>query len=238
MVSFFTKDGFSSFAQRLATGLGLGIVFWTLFAYLPPIYFSLVLGAILLLIIIFEWKNFFNIEKLSFWLIMPLYPILPFALLISMNQNPLYHSLLFILFIIVFSFDTGSYLIGTTLGSHKIAPKISPGKTWEGALGGWIFACIGLVLVLAELNKKASFLLIIIFSFFVCILSLLGDLFESWLKRRAGIKDSGTLLPGHGGFLDRFDGILLTVFFFYIFRNYLIQLFDLELLSGYSKLLS
>lgn len=227
MVSFFTQTGITTFAKRLLTGFFLGFLFWTLFAYLPPIYFSCVLGVILILIIIFEWKNFFNIENLSFWLIMPFYPILPFALLIAMNQNPHYHSLLFILFIIVFSFDTGSYLIGTTLGFHKLAPAISPGKTWEGAIGGWIFAMIGLVLVLWELGKSASWHLISLFCLFVCTLSLIGDLFESWLKRRAGIKDSGTLLPGHGGFLDRFDGILFTVFFFFIFKSYLIKLFGL-----------
>lgn len=227
MVTIFTKQGLSTFAKRSLTGLSLGIIFWTLFAYLPPIYFSMVLGFILLLIIIFEWKNFFNINKLSFWLIMPFYPILPFTFLITMNQNPVYHSLLFILFIIVFSFDTGSYFVGTILGFHKIAPAISPGKSWEGVLGGWIFACIGLVLVLWELNKTKSWWFIGIFSFIVCILSLIGDLFESWLKRRAGIKDSGTLLPGHGGFLDRFDGILFTVIFFYIFKDYLVNLFGL-----------
>ncbi|GMU19837.1 MAG: hypothetical protein AMXMBFR12_10280 [Candidatus Babeliales bacterium] len=67
------------------------------------------------------------------------------------------------------------------------------------------------------------------FTLLVCILSLIGDLFESWLKRRAGIKDSGTMLPGHGGFLDRFDGILFTVIFFYIFKDYLVKLFELQL---------
>lgn len=227
MVTLFSNSGLTKFAKRLFTGIILGLLFWTLFAYLPPIYFSCVLGIILLLIILFEWKNFFNIHKLSYWLIMPFYPILPFALLIAMNQNQQYHSLLFILFMIVFSFDTGSYLVGSTVGFHKIAPSISPGKTWEGVLGGWIFACIGLYIVLWELGRSESWKLIIIFSLFVCLLSLVGDLFESWLKRRAGIKDSGTLLPGHGGFLDRFDGILFTVFFFYIFKDFLVLLFNL-----------
>lgn len=227
MVTLFSRHGFTTFAKRLATGFALGIVFWTLFAYLPPIYFSFVLALILLLIILFEWKNFFSMDKLSYWLVMPFYPILPFALLITMNQNPAYHSLLFILFIIVFSFDTGSYLVGNAMGYHKIAPRISPGKTWEGVLGGWIFAIVGLYLVLWELNKSASWWFIGVFSLVVCLLSLVGDLFESWLKRRAGIKDSGTLLPGHGGFLDRFDGILFTVFFFYVFKEYLLKLFHL-----------
>lgn len=227
MVTLFTQHGLTQFAKRLATGFVLGVGFWTLFAYLPPIYFSLVLGIILTLIIVYEWKNFFDVTNLSFWLIMPFYPILPFAFLISMNQNPAHHALLFVLFIIVFSFDTGSYLVGSTLGYHKIAPSISPRKSWEGVAGGWIFACIGLILVLWELGKSKSPLFIMVFTLFVCILSLIGDLFESFLKRRAGIKDSGTLLPGHGGFLDRFDGILFTVIFFYIFKDYLVKLFEL-----------
>lgn len=227
MVTLFTRHGLTVFAKRLFTGIALGLIFWTLFAYLPPVYFSFVLGLILLLIILFEWKNFFNINKLSYWLIMPFYPILPFALLITMNQNPAYHTLLFILFIIVFSFDTGSYFVGNAIGFHKLAPTISPGKTWEGVFGGIIFAIVGLVLVLWEINKQASWPLILIFTSFVSLLSLVGDLFESWLKRRAGIKDSGTLLPGHGGFLDRFDGILFTVFFFYLFKDFLLKLFNL-----------
>lgn len=227
MVTLFSRYGLTTFAKRLFTGLVLGLLFWTCFAYFPPIYFSMVLGLILCLIILFEWKNFFSIEKWSFWLIMPFYPILPFTFLIIMNQDPMYHSLLFILFIIVFSFDTGSYLIGSTLGFHKLAPSVSPGKTWEGVVGGWIFACVGLVLVLWELNKTKSWPFVALFSLIVCVLSLIGDLFESWLKRRAGIKDSGSLLPGHGGFLDRFDGILFTVIFFYIFKDYLVRLFQL-----------
>lgn len=216
-----------TFIKRLITGIILGAIFWSLFAYVSPIYFSLVLTAILSLIIVFEWKNFFNIHKLSYWLIMPFYPILPFMLLITMNQNVAYHSLLFILFIVVFSFDTGSYVVGTLIGRHKMAPSVSPGKTWEGTFGGWLFACIGLYLVLWELHKTASCWFIAAFCLLTCALSLAGDLFESWLKRRARIKDSGTLLPGHGGFLDRFDGILFTVFFFYLLRNYLIMLFGL-----------
>lgn len=227
MVTLFTKQGLTQFAKRLLTGFMLGVGFWTLFAYLPPIYFSLVLGIILTLIIVYEWKNFFDVTNLSFWLIMPFYPILPFAFLISMNQNPAHHALLFVLFIIVFSFDTGSYLIGSAFGYHKIAPTISPKKSWEGVAGGWIFACIGLILVLWELGKSKSPLFIMTFTLLVCVLSLIGDLFESWLKRRAGIKDSGTMLPGHGGFLDRFDGILFTVIFFYIFKDYLVKLFEL-----------
>ncbi|MFZ5953671.1 MAG: phosphatidate cytidylyltransferase [Candidatus Dependentiae bacterium] len=214
-----------TFIKRAITGFFLGLLFWLSFVYFPPFYFSFILAGILATIIIFEWKNFFSVRRLAFWLTMPLYPILPFVILIVMNQNSIYHSLLFILFIIVSSFDTGSYIVGTFIGKHKLAPTISPSKTWEGVIGGYIFACIGLFLVLWELKKMQPLSVILIFTLCVCILSLIGDLFESWLKRLAQIKDSGNLLPGHGGFLDRFDGILFAVIFFYIFRDFLVELF-------------
>lgn len=211
--------------KRTITGITLGALFWSSFAYLPAWFFSLVLIAIMMQIIFFEWRNLFNIRGLTFWLLMPFYPILPFMLLIYMNHIPLYRDLLFILFIIVSAHDTGAYIVGMLCGKHPIMPKISPNKTWEGFVGGCFAAYCGLALALWELNVTKSVLFILCFTIGTSTLSLIGDLFESWLKRRARIKDTGTILPGHGGFLDRFDGILLTVFFFYFLRNKLVLLF-------------
>lgn len=217
-----------NFVARFFTGLIIGGLFWLSFASLPALYFSLVLLGILCCIIIFEWKRFFKVTKPLFWLVMPFYPILPFVLLIYMNQQPEYHDLLFYLFVLVFSFDTGSYLVGSLIGRHKIAPHISPGKTWEGLLGGYVFAIVGFRLMLWEQGVSRKIPFILWYSIILSTLSLTGDLFESWLKRRARIKDSGTFLPGHGGFLDRFDGIMFVVFFFYLWRNYLIKIFDIS----------
>lgn len=214
-----------TFFKRLITGIFLGIGFWSIFVYLPAIYFTFTLLIILALIIVFDFRRLFPITKPIFWLTLPLYPILPFALLISLNHNPLYHDLLFILFILIFSFDTGSYVVGSLIGRNRISRSISPKKTWEGVIGGLIFACIGLYLILWEQGIYKPFGLIFSFTLIVCTLSLLGDLFESWLKRRAHIKDSATYLPGHGGFLDRFDGIMFAVFFFYLFKDPLLALF-------------
>ena len=211
--------------KRTITGIILGALFWTSFAYLPYWVFSLVLLAIMIQIIFFEWRNLFDIKGLTFWLLMPFYPILPFMLLIYMNHIPQYRNLLFILFIIVSAHDTGAYIVGSFFGKHPIAPKISPGKSWEGFFAGCLAAYIGLSLALWELQVAKSALFILMFSVGVSILSIAGDLFESWLKRRAHIKDTGNILPGHGGFLDRFDGILFTVFFFYVFRDWLVELF-------------
>ncbi len=211
---------------RILTGSALGFGFFFSFLYLPSYFFSLVLFTILFLIIFFEWKNFFDMKQWTYWLLMPLYPILPFSLLIILNHSPIYRNLILVLFILVSSFDTGGYIFGSLIGRHPIAPSISPGKTWEGVFGGYLFAFLGLTFLLWEQKCMLKpFWLVLVFTFIVSALSLCGDLFESWLKRGARIKDSGNLLPGHGGLLDRFDGILFTVFFFYFFKSYLIKLF-------------
>lgn len=211
--------------QRTITALVLGVGFWLLYIYLPPFYFSYVLVIILLQIIFFEWKNLFAYSSPLFWAVLPLYPILPFYLLIQLNNDPAYHDLLLILFILVSSHDTGSYIVGNLIGKHRISPAISPKKTWEGFLGGWLFACIGLALIVWEQGTSLPGWFVIGFALLVCSLAFWGDLFESWLKRRAHVKDSGHILPGHGGFLDRFDGILFAVFFFYIFKDTLVAIF-------------
>lgn len=214
-----------NFVKRIGSGTLLGLSLWLSLMYAPPAVFSCLLLLILITILCTEWRNFFNPRLLPFWVIMPLYPILPFILLLYLNHVTIYHDLLLILFVIVSSHDTGGYLVGSFLGTHKMAPRISPGKTWEGFWGGYLAACISFSLLLYELSIIKSWSFIAIFTLLVCTLACIGDLFESWLKRRVGIKDSGSSLPGHGGFLDRFDGILSAAFFFYFFRDTLVQVF-------------
>jgi phosphatidate cytidylyltransferase len=214
--------------KRSITSTVLGIFVWIALVYFNPIVFFLFLSGALLHILICEWPQFFNMHTLAFWLITPFYPLLPFALLFTLNMspNPSYYNLLFIMFVLVSSHDTGSFMIGTAYGKHKIAPSISPAKTWEGFLGGYIAALISMVmLVLSHDNEHGSWPLLIGVTLIICTVSLCGDLFESWLKRRVHLKDSGYILPGHGGFLDRFDGILFAVFLFYFFRAPLSAIF-------------
>lgn len=220
----YIKIGYTQLIKRIVTGIILGALFWISFIWLPPWFFSLILFMILLQIIVFEWTKLFDPKKKPFWLLLPFYPVLPFVLLVWMNHT-CYRPLLLLLFILVSSHDTGSYLVGSIFGRHAIASMVSPGKTWEGFLGGCLFALSGLQLLLWENHNQKPFWVLIIFTVLVCFTSLLGDLFESWLKRRANIKDSGNILPGHGGFLDRFDGILFTVVFFFLFRSWLIAYF-------------
>ncbi len=109
---------------------------------------------------------------------------------------------------LVWATDIGAYFAGRSIGGPKIAPAISPNKTWAGLIGGMIAAlALGLVLeAYCQLPHNLA-----ITSPFLAICAQAGDFFESWLKRKAGLKDSGKLLPGHGGALDRLDGVVTAV---------------------------
>lgn len=113
--------------------------------------------------------------------------------------------LVLMLILVVAVADSGGYFAGRRFGRHKLAPAVSPGKTWEGFAGGFIANC-ALALVLSQIlgvGLLGMLLLIVPTS----LVSVLGDLLESMVKRHAGVKDSGSILPGHGGILDRVDGI-------------------------------
>jgi phosphatidate cytidylyltransferase len=120
---------------------------------------------------------------------------------------------------IVWIADTAAYFSGRALGKHKLAPMVSPGKSWEGVFGAWIAVAIYAALLVrfagdAGLRLDVTPLAIaawIVFVVALAAISVVGDLFESLLKRHAGVKDSGTLLPGHGGILDRTDALLAAM---------------------------
>ena len=109
------------------------------------------------------------------------------------------------LVLLVIAADVGAFFVGRSFGKHKLAPQVSPGKTWEGALGG--LATVALVAWSGALYFGLSVPRCIAFGCVVGIFSVIGDLTESMFKRAAGLKDSGVLLPGHGGILDRIDSV-------------------------------
>ncbi len=117
-------------------------------------------------------------------------------------------ALLFVL-VWVWAADTGAYFAGRQFGRHKLAPKVSPGKTVEGLVGGVILALLVVAVVFAGgwLGSDVILPSLMIVALLTVLASVLGDLFESMVKRQRGIKDSGTVLPGHGGMLDRIDSI-------------------------------
>ena len=119
--------------------------------------------------------------------------------------------LIMFLFLMVWSADVGAYFVGKSIGKHKLMPNVSPGKTMEGFIGGVIFACILVALAGMSLDwNQQQFILVIGVTVVITTISVLGDLNESMFKRQAGIKDSGTILPGHGGILDRIDSLTAT----------------------------
>ncbi|MBW2568659.1 MAG: phosphatidate cytidylyltransferase [Deltaproteobacteria bacterium] len=127
----------------------------------------------------------------------------------------------FFLLLLVFACDTGAYYIGTYMGRRKLCPSISPGKTIEGSIGGFT-ASLGAGLIFKNFFLPQMPLgSIILFCLSIAAAGQVGDLFESALKRSANVKDSGTILPGHGGILDRIDALLFAAPVAYFLKEYM-----------------
>lgn len=120
--------------------------------------------------------------------------------------------------VVVFAGDTGAYFAGRLFGRRKLAPVVSPGKTWEGAAGGLASSVLGAFVLTALLLPDLSPTLVLLFAVPGAMLAQTGDLAESLLKRSAGVKDSGSLLRGHGGILDRADGLLFAAPYFALLK--------------------
>ena len=204
-------------------GIGLALI-WV--AYLGRSDLSLGLLAVNLLvnalISMFQFKSDRSVlQVVSGQLQGIIYIPLLLSFLILIRQGSSGMIWIFLLLAIVFAGDTSALYAGTYFGRHKISPAISPGKTIEGAIGGLganlIAGIVGKSIFLPDLSWPISIL------FFIAagIAGQVGDLFESELKRSSGIKDSSGILPGHGGILDRIDGILFAAPVAYIFIRYI-----------------
>ncbi|MDR1160581.1 MAG: phosphatidate cytidylyltransferase [Syntrophomonadaceae bacterium] len=160
---------------------------------------------------------------LCFW--MPVYAgfLLSYILKIQFLNSSFY--LLLLTFIITWCSDIGGYIFGRLLGKHKLAPRLSPKKTWEGCLGCLFLTVLGCVLFnffAAGLIFNYSYAYAVVLGVTGSMAAQLGDLMISGVKRTFKVKDSGSLIPGHGGVLDRFDSFLLVlpvVYYFYMFIN-------------------
>ena len=214
------KESLVQLKKRIVSGTVLALILIGAFFYSPPIVFSLLFLLILMMILFFEWPRLCGSHPML-WLLTPIYPVLSFIFLILLNQDHYYRLLIIPLMLIVVAHDLGSYIFGNLFGKTKICPTISPKKTWEGFWGGFALAYASMILFLTVNGKQIYLSKLAVLVAIICAISLLGDMFESWLKRRAGLKDSGFLLPGHGGFLDRFDGLIFATIIFYLFKEYL-----------------
>ena len=142
------------------------------------------------------------------------------ATMIYLRGNGVGTDVLLVIVLAVIATDVGAYFAGRTIGGPKIAPRISPSKTWAGLGGGMVGASLAVLLfALADANfagTPGEWLRLLprcLLAGALCaVVAQAGDFFESWMKRRAGVKDSGRILPGHGGLFDRVDGLLAVIF--------------------------
>ena len=146
----------------------------------------------------------------SFNLLAVFYTVVLLSHFYLLRQLPRGIEWTFLTIFLVWATDIGAYLIGRQFGRHLLAPQVSPKKTMEGSLGGLMFS-IAVAFVFWRLVGGASWITYIVLGVVVGISAQIGDLFESALKRSAGVKDSGKLIPGHGGILDRFDSLIFAL---------------------------
>lgn len=153
------------------------------------------------------------------------YLVMPCALTVFMYRNSLFGDLagarlIILVFALLWTNDTFAYLTGRLLGKHKLFPRISPGKTIEGSLGGLLLTVAG-VMLFSHYTSWLPMKEAVGMALIAVVCGTLGDLCESMLKRQAGVKDSGRLIPGHGGILDRFDSVMFTVPFVFVYLLWL-----------------
>lgn len=237
LFSFFTIVGLREFLllQKVEFKKASAILF-----YLPAIvvYFLiafiglgyidiayLVLGLpLIFLLIIFELYNPAKSDwhRIGSQFSAIIFVVVPFALMNTLFYSPTTNGfqtgILIGLFCIIWTNDIFAYLIGSKIGKNRLFEKHSPKKSWEGSVGGFIFAILA-AFVLSLFYTQISTLNWIVLGVIISITGTYGDLAESLLKRNAGVKDSGTLFPGHGGVLDRFDAVLFATPFVFVYLN-------------------
>lgn len=120
-------------------------------------------------------------------------------------------------FLATFTTDTGAYAVGRLFGRHRLAPRISPKKTWEGAIGGYVAGFVAVLVLNRWFDTGVPWQTALHLAVPLPLAAILGDLLESWMKRRMGVKDASRFLPGHGGFLDRLDSLIVTFPLLYVF---------------------
>jgi len=218
----------------LCTSIGLiSVAHIILNAYLhffPLEIFLLSLLTLLLIIELFRNKGS-AINNISSTLLGIFYTGLFSAAIIGIREfyvdTPLSYAnggfIIISIFITLWMTDSAAYFIGTAFGKHKLFPRVSPKKSWEGAIAGFIFAIITIVVLKIVLLSFLDWVDIIAFGVIIGIFGQVGDLVESLIKRDAGVKDSSNIIPGHGGIFDRFDSLLFSAPIIFLYMNYFLK---------------
>jgi len=195
--------------QRILTAV-IAVPFIIFAIYVSKFLFN----AFLLVIVVlaaFEWQNLIKDvkNKASWTLAGVVYIALPFLLFITIHDVNNGPNIILWMLCVVWATDIAGMLVGQALQGPKLAPKISPNKTWSGLFGGIISSMmIGFV---SSLMFSGGVMFFVFFSGLLAVVEQMGDLFESKIKRHFGVKDSGNILPGHGGILDRIDGLIFVI---------------------------
>jgi len=219
LAEFYKLTGTAGTKPHREAGLATAIVTFLLVAvyHFIPLNTKYLLLLIPLVFIVFLLelykKDKFPFANISYTFVGLIYVTVPFCFFYSLgfiNDWNTYNFHLPLSFLLMlWASDTGAYLFGRKLGSHKLFERHSPKKTWEGFFGG-VFTSVLVSFIVSLFFKEISFPVLGGMAVLIVSFGTLGDLVESMLKRSLGAKDSGTLLPGHGGLLDRFDGLLIA----------------------------
>jgi len=219
---FFYKK-FNSFAL-----LGLSLGFLLLLAFYREDGTPAAKEAVLSMVIIIALSGFLFFKKdlqdaltgVSVLVFGVLYVAWTLGHLISLRHLFNGRNLIFFILIVTWGVDTGAYYVGRLVGKHKLAPQVSPGKTIEGAIGGGISALGAALLARWWFLPELAIRNVVLIGLLLGVISQLGDLSESLLKRSAGVKDSGGVFPAHGGMLDRVDSLIFNIPAFYYYLLY------------------
>jgi phosphatidate cytidylyltransferase len=229
MYEFYTLAEKKKFSPLKVYGIVIGaIVFAANYLFVNDIIGTKIFLAIIPLIIsifIIELyrKTEYGFVNIGFTLLGILYIAIPFTLAnyivfsIEANYNA---QLLLGFFFLTWSFDTLAYVFGVSFGKHRLFERISPKKSWEGFIGGTL-SSLAVAFVLSIFFTEMSFLNWAVLSILISVFGTFGDLVESLFKRNIDEKDSGNILPGHGGILDRFDAVLFTLPLFYVYLQFI-----------------
>lgn len=216
--------------NRLFPVIGAIILFSSSFLYAANIVrypiFS-IYGLYLVLVLIAElYRRKGNpIQNWAYLILGQVIIALPFALLnfIAFIDAATYNKFILVaVFAIIWINDTGAYVFGISFGKHRLFERISPKKSWEGFVGGALAALVG-AYIFSIFNTNLTLIQWIIFAEIVVVFGTFGDLMESLLKRTVQVKDSGKIIPGHGGMLDRFDSMLLVAPVIFIYLSFIFR---------------
>lgn len=208
-------------------GIAIGVMLFLVVFMIESAYWSVKILWIFLpvLFLIFLLELYRKADKpftiIAFTLLGLIYVAIPYSLLtISAFVDGIYQpSIVFGILILIWGNDIGGYFAGRFLGKHKLFERISPKKTWEGSFGGALLS-LSVAVGLAAVFPVLSMVQWLVIAIIIIVFGSIGDLIESMLKRSLDIKDSGSMIPGHGGFLDRFDSLIFALPFIVFYLKF------------------